>query len=70
MHKSDISSSAFEENIKGSLEPGKLADFCILDQNPLTIDPEGIKDITVAVTIVGGEVKYASGTFAGLTAGN
>lgn len=61
---------AFEENIKGSLEPGKLADFCILDQNPLTIDPEGIKDITVAVTIVGGEVKYASGTFAGLTAGN
>jgi len=59
----------FEEHLKGSLEPGKLADFCILDQDPLTIDPEAIKDITAAATVVGGVVRYASGSFPGLSVG-
>jgi predicted amidohydrolase YtcJ len=56
----------FEEKIKGSLEPGKLADFCILDQDPLTIDSDAIKDITVSTTIVGGEITYSSGSFTGM----
>jgi len=41
----------FEETTKGSLEVGKQADFVILDQNPLTINPLEIKDINILKTI-------------------
>ena len=47
-----------EEDIKGSLEPGKLADMVVLEENPLDIDPVKIKDIKILATIVGGEVVY------------
>ena len=50
--------ASFEEDLKGTLTPGKLADMVVLDADPATIDPERIKDIRVQQTLVGGDVKY------------
>ena len=47
-----------EQEMKGTLEPGKLADLVILDRNPLTVDPMAIKDIRVVETIKEGKTIY------------
>jgi predicted amidohydrolase YtcJ len=49
------------ENETGSLQPGKLADFVVLDQNPLEAEPEQIPGIVVLATVVGGTPVYQSG---------
>lgn len=48
----------YEENSKGSLESNKLADFVILDKNPLKVNPDDIKDILVVETIKEGVTVY------------
>ena len=50
--------AAYEEDIKGSITVGKLADFVILSDNLLTMDPDNIKDVKVLTTVVGGKVVY------------
>ena len=53
--------AAFEENDKGSLVQGKLADITVLSKNILTVPDEEIKDARVVLTIVGGKVQYERG---------
>lgn len=47
-----------EETQKGSIEPGKVADFAILDKNPTKVDPTAIKDIKVSETVKDGKTVY------------
>jgi predicted amidohydrolase YtcJ len=49
-----------QEDVIGSLAPGKFADLVILSDNPLTIDPNDIKDLKVLMTMVGGRVEYCA----------
>ncbi|HZT77669.1 MAG TPA: amidohydrolase [Vicinamibacterales bacterium] len=48
----------FEESIKGSIEPGKLADLVVLPEDILTCPPKHIEQMPVAMTMVGGTVVY------------
>ncbi len=50
--------AAFEEDVKGSIEVGKLADLTVLSQDILTVPAEAIRDTRVLYTIVGGEVLF------------
>jgi predicted amidohydrolase YtcJ len=47
-----------EESIKGSISPGKLADFVVLERDPLAVDPNEISTIKIHRTVIGGEVAY------------
>lgn len=47
-----------EENVKGRLVPGMLADVAVLDRNPLAIDPEELIDVQCLMTVLGGDVVY------------
>lgn len=49
----------FQENVKGSITAGKLADFVILSDDLFTIQKEAIKDVKVLKTVVGGKVRYS-----------
>ena len=51
--------SVFEEDIKGTIEVGKLADFTILSKDIMTIDEEEIMSSEVVMTIVGGKIVYS-----------
>jgi len=51
--------AAFEEDIKGTLTPGKYADMVVLSQDLLTVEEAEIPNTTVDMTYVGGELKYA-----------
>ena len=52
--------AGFEETMKGTITVGKLADFVVLSDNLLTMNPNDIKDVTVRTTVVGGKVVYSA----------
>jgi len=54
----DAAYASFEENIKGSIEVGKLADMVVLSDDILTIDPVKIWDVKVEMTIFDGKIVY------------
>ena len=51
--------ASFDEDRKGTIEVGKLADLTVLSDNLLTTKPDKIKDTTVEMTIVGGKFAYS-----------
>ena len=50
--------AAFEENVKGTLAPGKLADFVIISDDITKVEPQKIKDLKILKTFVGGEKVF------------
>ncbi|WP_082989737.1 amidohydrolase [Woeseia oceani] len=52
--------AAFEEDVKGTLTPGKYADFVVLSNDLLTVEEDKIPATEVLMTFVGGELKYSS----------
>ena len=50
--------AVFEEDLLGTISPGKLADLVVLDGNPLTVPEDLLPALQVEMTLVGGEVRY------------
>ena len=50
--------AAFEENLKGSLEPGKWADFVVLDTDLITATPQQVLDAKIVATWIAGEKVF------------
>ena len=45
------------DNLIGSIEPGKFADFTVLEQDPYEVSPEKLNDVPIWGTIVGGKIN-------------
>jgi predicted amidohydrolase YtcJ len=50
--------AAFEENVRGSIEPGKAADFAVIDRDILRCPDADVKDTEVRATVLGGDIAY------------
>ena len=50
--------ATFEDDIKGSIKAGKLADFAVLSEDPTAVPVDKIKDIFVEMTLIGGRIVY------------
>ena len=57
---------SFDDDVRGSLEVGKLADLAVLSADYLTVPLDAVGNIESVLTLLGGEVVYASGELAGL----
>jgi len=57
---------SFDDDVRGSLEPGKLADLAVLSADYLTVPTEKIGELESVLTLVGGDVVYAAADFARL----
>jgi predicted amidohydrolase YtcJ len=50
--------ASHEENLKGSIVAGKLADYVVLAEDPHAVAPDKIKDIKIVRTVTGGKTVY------------
>jgi predicted amidohydrolase YtcJ len=60
----DSAWAEFAERCKGSIEPGKYADFVVLEQDPRQVEPRALLDLNVLATVVEGKTVYSSGDVA------
>ena len=60
LYTRDAAWVTFEDDIKGTLEPGKLADLAVLDRDLFTVPDEEIREITSFMTLLGGEIVHNS----------
>ena len=60
MHTNHAAFAAFEDQVKGSIEVGKLGDFVVYPIDPFEVDIEELSQVPVAFTIVGGNVVYSA----------
>ncbi len=60
MHTHDAAAAGFEETIKGSITPGKLADLVLLNEDPRIIEAHRIKDIQVCLTMLDGRIVWCN----------
>ena len=58
MHTRDAAWSAFDEDERGSIAPGKRADFVLLSNDPTAVPPDEIADLDVEMTVIGGEIAW------------
>ena len=61
MYTINAAVSAFEEDVKGTIEVGKFADLIVLDQDPLKIDKNKLRHINVDMTFLGGKLMARGG---------
>jgi predicted amidohydrolase YtcJ len=58
MYTHEAARAAFDEETRGSIGPGKVADLVLLSDDPTRVAPEDIKDIKVEMTVIGGEIVW------------
>jgi len=59
MYTLDAAAASFEEHIKGSICPGKMADFVLLSDDPFSVTNDRIKHIRVVMTVIGGRIVWS-----------
>ena len=58
MYTADAAYCSGEENLKGSIEEGKLADLTVLSEDPFTVGAKKIKGISIEITIINGKIVF------------
>ncbi|MDO4919187.1 amidohydrolase [Kocuria sp.] len=61
LHTHAVARASYEENLKGCLAPGMLADFVSVDRDVFSVDTEAVRDTVVEATVVGARVRYRHG---------
>jgi hypothetical protein len=62
MYTTEAARAGFEERVKGSITPGKLADLVVLSADPTAVPVDEIKEIQVEMTLIDGEIVWEKGT--------